>query len=121
MTESVHKILPEQVQRVLEALPHLDDESLHTIIVGAQTLLLDRPASSQGTPALLVEVVKGEEQQLLVLYRALAPVARRRMQRALRRVVQVSRTRLRRVQPARLRPTMPPARAAARVAGAAAV
>jgi hypothetical protein len=93
MNESMHKMWDEQVLMVLEALPHLDDESLHTIVVRAQTLLLDRPVPSQGTPALLVEVVTGEEKQYLVSYRALAPMAQRRMQRTLRRAVHVSRTR----------------------------
>jgi hypothetical protein len=64
--------------------------SLHAAVVRAQTLLLDRPPLAQGTPTLLVEVVQREELRFLVSYRALAPSARRRVQRALMGAVQLS-------------------------------
>jgi hypothetical protein len=109
MSESAHRGCDAEAQAVLEALARLDDVSLHAAVVRAQTLLLDRPPPAQGTPALLVEVVQREELRFLVSYRALAPSARRRVQRALMRAVQLSRLRVRCVRPATVRlPTTSP-------------
>jgi hypothetical protein len=102
MSESAHRGCDAEAQAVLEALACLDDMSLHAAVVRAQTLL-DRPPPAQGTPTLLVEVVQREELRFLVSYRALAPSARRRVQRALMRAVQLSRLRVRRVRPASVR------------------
>ncbi len=67
------------------ALEKLDDETLCAVIARAQGLLLDRPISSDGLPALTVEIVGREENDLLAAYRALAPPARRRLLAGLRR------------------------------------
>src|ERR671939_1226914 len=68
-------MLPE----VLAALEQLGDEELHAVIARAQGLLLDRPAERGETPMLVVEVVAREESHLLAAYRALAPLAQRRV------------------------------------------
>jgi hypothetical protein len=64
---------------VLAALEQLGDEELHAVIARAQGLLLDRPAERGETPMLAVEVVAREESRLLAAYRALAPLAQRRV------------------------------------------
>ena len=64
---------------VLAALEQLGDEELHAVIARAQGLLLDRPAERSETPMLAVEVVAREESRLLAAYRALAPLAQRRL------------------------------------------
>lgn len=64
---------------VLEALDGLDDAGLCTIIARAQGLLLDHPVPPDLTPTLAVEVVGREEGRLLATYRALAPLAQRRV------------------------------------------
>jgi len=64
---------------VLAALEQLGDEDLHAVIARAQGLLLDRPAERGETPMLAVEVVAREESHLLAAYRALAPLAQRRV------------------------------------------
>jgi hypothetical protein len=64
---------------ILAALEQLGDEELHAAIARAQGLLLDRPAERGETPMLTVEVVAREESRLLAAYRALAPLAQRRV------------------------------------------
>jgi len=64
---------------VLAVLEQLGDEELHAVIARAQGLLLDRPAERGETPMLAVEVVAREESHLLAAYRALAPLAQRRV------------------------------------------
>ncbi len=61
------------------SLETLDDEALHAVMTRAQTLLLDRPASSRDAPILMVDVVRPEEGALLAAYRALPSPARRRL------------------------------------------
>jgi len=73
------------VAAIVSALESLDDETLWAVIARAQGLLLDRPLSSDGLPALTVEIVGREENDLLASYRALAPPARRRLLAGLRR------------------------------------
>ena len=73
---------------VLEALEGLDDEALCTVIARAQGLLLDHPVSPHLTPTLAVEVVGREEGRLLATYRALAPLAQRRVLHHTMRLVQ---------------------------------
>jgi len=73
------------VAAVVSALEKLDDEALCAVIARAQGLLLDRPISSDGLPALTVEIVGREENDLLAAYRTLAAPARRRLLAGLRR------------------------------------
>jgi hypothetical protein len=89
---------------VLAALEQLGDEELHAVIARAQGLLLDRPAERGETPRLAVEVVAREESHLLAAYRALAPLAQRRV---LSRVVRLVRA------PRRMGQQLKPAAAAA--------
>ena len=68
-----------RLPEVLAALEQLGDEELHAVIARAQGLLLDRPTERGETPMLVVEVVVREERHLLAAYRALAPLAQRRV------------------------------------------
>src|SRR5438067_10820895 len=64
---------------VLAALEQLGDEDLYAVVARAQGLLLDRPVPRDEIPLLAVEVVAREESRLLAAYRALAPLAQRRL------------------------------------------
>jgi len=83
--ENVTEIDSGAAAAVVAALEKLDDETLCAVIARAQGLLLDRPISSDGLPALTVEIVGREENGLLAAYRTLAPPARRRLLAGLRR------------------------------------
>lgn len=67
------------VPDVLASLEYLADDDLHAVIARAQGLLLDRPAPLGDRLDLAVEVVGHEESRLLAAYRALAPLAQRRL------------------------------------------
>src|SRR5437868_14273557 len=93
-----------KLPEVLAALEQLGDEELHAVIARAQGLLLDRPAERGATPTLTVEVVACEKSHLLAAYRALAPLAQRRViSRVVRHVQRPRRTR-RRPKPADAQP-----------------
>ena len=64
---------------VLAALEELGDEELQAVSARALGLLLDRPVDPDIIPLLAVEVVGREESRMLALYRALAPLAQRRL------------------------------------------
>ena len=85
---------------VLAALEQLGDEELHAVIARAQGLLLDRPAERGETPMLAVEVVAREESRLLAAYRALAPLAQRRVLSYVVRLVRTPRRMGRHLKPA---------------------
>ena len=85
---------------VLAALEQLGDEELHAVIARAQGLLLDRPAERSETPMLAVEVVAREESHLLAAYRALAPLAQRRVLSYVVRLVRTPRRMGRHLKPA---------------------
>jgi hypothetical protein len=85
---------------VLAALEQLGDEELHAVIARAQGLLLDRPAERGETPMLAVEVVAREESRLLAAYRALAPLAQRRVLSYVVRLVRAPRRMGRHLKPA---------------------
>jgi hypothetical protein len=85
---------------VLAALEQLGDEELHAVIARAQGLLLDRPAERGATPMLAVEVVAREESRLLAAYRALAPLAQRRVLSYVVRLVRAPRRMGRHLKPA---------------------
>ena len=85
---------------VLAALEQLGDEELHAVIARAQGLLLDRPAERSATPMLAVEVVAHEESRLLAAYRALAPLAQRRVLSYVVRLVRTPRRMGRHLKPA---------------------
>jgi hypothetical protein len=85
---------------VLAALEQLGDEELHAVIARAQGLLLDRPAERGETPMLAVEVVAREESRLLAAYRALAPLAQRRVLSYVVRLVRAPRRIGRHLKPA---------------------
>jgi MoxR-like ATPase len=89
---------------VLAALEQLGDEELHAVIARAQGLLLDRPAERGETPMLAVEVVAREESHLLAAYRALAPLAQRRVLSHVVRLVRAPRRMGQQLKPA----TAPP-------------
>ena len=98
---------------VLAALEQLGDEELHAVIARAQGLLLDRPAERGETPMLAVEVVAREESHLLAAYRALAPLAQRRVLSRVVRLVHAPRRIGRQLKPAAAPPpavtaTVPP-------------
>jgi hypothetical protein len=85
---------------VLAALEQLGDEELHAVIARAQGLLLDRPVERGETPMLAVEVVAREESHLLAAYRALAPLAQRRVLSRVVRLVRAPRRLGRHLKPA---------------------
>ena len=85
---------------VLAALEQLGDEELHAVIARAQGLLLDRPSERSETPMLAVEVVAREESRLLAAYRALAPLAQRRVLSYVVRLVRAPRRMGRHLKPA---------------------
>ena len=64
---------------VLAALEELGDEELQAVSARALGLLLDRPVDPAIIPLLAVEVVGREESRMLAIYRALAPLAQRRL------------------------------------------
>ena len=100
---------------VLAALEQLGDEELHAVIARAQGLLLDRPAERGETPMLAVEVVAREESHLLAAYRALAPLAQRRVLSHVLRLVRAPRRMGRHLKPAAATATPPVAVGAALV------
>jgi hypothetical protein len=79
-----------KLQTALDAMEELDDAGIHALIARAQGLLLDRPVPRDVTPQLTVEVVERGEGDLLACYRALAPVAQRRVQRYVLRLLRAS-------------------------------
>ena len=81
---------------VLTALDSLDDDALCTVIAHAQGLLLDHPVVPNRSPALAVEVVGREEGRLLASYRALAPLAQRRVLGHMARLMRAPRRLVRR-------------------------
>src|SRR5207248_8449884 len=93
-----------KLPEVLAALEQLGDEELHAVIARAQGLLLDRPAERGATPTLAVEVVAREESHLLAAYRALAPLAQRRVLSRVVRLVQTPRRMRRHLKPAAAQP-----------------
>jgi hypothetical protein len=95
MTDAL--MLPE----VLAALEQLGDEELHAVIARAQALLLDRPVPRDEPPLLAVEVVAREESRLLAAYRALAPLAQRRLLSHVAHLVRAPRRMGRHLRPAR--------------------
>ena len=97
---------------VLAALEQLGDEELHAVIARAQGLLLDRPAERGVTPRLAVEVVAREESHLLAAYRALAPLAQRRVLSRVVRLVRAPRRVGRHPKPAAAAAAPPPVAAA---------
>src|SRR5256714_1350080 len=99
--------------KVLAALEQFGDEELHAVIARAQGLLLDRPAERGETPALAVEVVAREESHLLAAYRALAPLAQRRVLSRVVRLVRAPRRMGRHLEPATTTAAPPPAATAA--------
>ena len=64
---------------VLAALEELGDEELQAVSARALGLLLDRPVDPAIIPLLAVEVIAREESRMLAIYRALAPLAQRRL------------------------------------------
>ena len=92
------------LSEVLAALDRLGDEELHAVIARAQGLLLDRPAERGAVPLLAVEVVAREESLLLAAYRALAPLARRRLLSRVVRLVRAPRRMGRHLMPAVAKP-----------------
>ena len=68
-----------RVLTVLAALEELGDEDLQAVSARALGLLLDRPVDPAIIPLLAVEVVGREESRMLAIYRALAPLAQRRL------------------------------------------
>ena len=64
---------------LLAAIEELGDEELQAVGARALGLLLDRPVDPQIIPLLAVEVVGREESRMLAIYRALAPLAQRRL------------------------------------------
>jgi hypothetical protein len=100
---------------VLAALEQLGDEELHAVIARAQGLLLDRPVERGETPMLVVEVVAHEESHLLAAYRALAPLAQRRVLSHVVRLVRAPRRVGRHRKPAAAAATPPVAVGAALV------
>jgi|SRR2546429_1309260 len=79
-----------KLQTALDAMEELDDAGIHALIARAQGLLLDRPVPPNAMPLLTVEVVERREGDLLACYRALAPFARRRVQRYVLRWLRAS-------------------------------
>ena len=82
---------------VLAALEELGDEELQAVSARALGLLLDRPVDPDIIPLLAVEVVGREESRMLAFYRALAPLAQRRLRTHVRHLY------------ARVRGALPPA------------
>src|SRR5256714_10363351 len=95
--------------KVLAALEQFGDEELQAVIARAQGLLLDRPAERGETPTLAVEVVAREESHLLAAYRALAPLAQRRVLSRVVRLVRAPRRMGRHLEPAATATAPPPA------------
>jgi hypothetical protein len=93
-----------KLSEILAGLDRLGDEELHAVIARAQGLLLDRPAERGATPMLAVEVVAREESHLLAAYRALAPLAQRRVLNRVVRLVHVPRHMRRHLKPAAAQP-----------------